>query len=164
MNTPIIFPITYRCNLSCSYCHQRLNKTDISIKKSICLIDKLNNEWVYITGGEPLILDEIYDVCDRLRSSGKKVGLTTNGTIHKYDIVNYVDRIGVSIDGPRDINDMTRGVGNYNKSITFLENIAGKTEVGIMCTVGDWNKDRLSEVEEIGNKYKCDFVQFTDVH
>ena len=161
---PIIFPVTYRCNLSCSYCREYKKKDITDINKSIEMIKSMSNEWVYLTGGEPLILDEIYNICNALKLAGKKVGLTTNGTIHKFGIVSYVDRLGISLDGPKDINDLTRGEGSFDKSIKFLEKVAGKTEVGIMCTVGNWNENRLNEIEEIGKQYKCDFIQFSDVN
>lgn len=161
--TPIIFPATYRCNLACSYCRERLRTTLIDPMKSIKKIKELPGEWVYITGGEPLIIDDISDICDTLRAQGKKVGLTTNGTIEKSDIVQHIDRLGISIDGPKDINDRNRGTGSFNRAVEFLKRVSGRTEVGIMCTVGPWNKDYLGEVEALGEEIGCDFVQFTDV-
>ena len=76
--------ITSGCNMKCVYCHNegnhvinQLSKDDIEelIKNSY----DLNLEQVRITGGEPLIHKEIFDICEMLSEKYHlKVGINTN--------------------------------------------------------------------------------------
>ena len=59
----LIFPITYQCNLNCFYCSEKNKKhITVNIEKGIELISKNINEWIYITGGEPLLVSNIVDM------------------------------------------------------------------------------------------------------
>lgn len=161
---PIIVPISYKCNLACTYCREYKKTTKIDINLSYPIIKELPDPWVFITGGEPLLLDDIFTICDTIRGFGKLVGLTTNGTIAKPEIANHVDRLGISLDGTREINDISRGVGNYDKAISFISSVVGKTEVGIMCTVGEWNKSDIGNLINVSESLGCDFIELTDVN
>jgi MoaA/NifB/PqqE/SkfB family radical SAM enzyme len=154
--TPILFPITYKCNLSCKYCKIRDSKKEPDMPKCLSLIKGSKNEWVFITGGEPMLVDCLLEVCSTIRSFGKKIGITTNGTIHNYEILKHVNRIGVSIDGGRDITDANRGLGTFDSAMSFLENCVGKVETAILATT-----DNDSEVSEIADMVGVDYLQVT---
>lgn len=73
------------CNLSCSYCDTPTAKSGgrkIPISR---LIEKVSNfsknGLVEITGGEPLIQEQISSLADALLDSGYKVMVETNGSI-----------------------------------------------------------------------------------
>lgn len=162
-DTPILFPVTYNCNLNCIYCHEKRDK-EINYWKSVDEIKKLPNEWVYITGGEPCLVEDIFEVCDDLRSNGKKVGLTTNGTTHKFDIATHVDRLGISLDGGKDLTDFNRGIGTFDLAVKFIKNVVGKAETVIMTTISAENKDRqMEEIRELNKELGCNHIQFTEV-
>lgn len=99
--------VTNKCNLSCKHCcaSQIMAKKDISfdiIKKVV----ELNPRQICITGGEPLLYENIEDVLRfiRKRYNGKLL-LATNGIlVNKYIdmIVKYFDKVEISIDGLND--------------------------------------------------------------
>ncbi|MDO8640892.1 MAG: radical SAM protein [Nitrosarchaeum sp.] len=156
--TPILFPITYKCNLSCSYCTVRNSRKEPNIRECLQKIAKSNNDWVFVTGGEPLLLDNIIDVCLKLKIMGKKIGLTTNGTIFdKFDIIKNIDRIGVSIDGSKELTDRYRGKGTFDKAMFFLLQCVGKVETVIMATVKEKNEDIIKIAKDIN----VDYLQVT---
>ncbi len=80
---------TYGCNLRCPYCHnpelvkggipEEFLNTDDFFK----FLDKRKKvlDGVCITGGEPLLNDDLPDFIDRIHSFGLKVKLDTNGTL-----------------------------------------------------------------------------------
>jgi MoaA/NifB/PqqE/SkfB family radical SAM enzyme len=160
---PILFPITYQCNLDCTYCSEKSKRKDIvDVEKGIELITKRNNDWVFITGGEPLTVPNIVEICQKLKKSGKKVGLTTNGTIHKFEILNVIDRIGVSIDGDEEFTDKNRGKGTYKKALNFLKEASKYScEKVIMTTVLERDEKQEKHLEELCDKYKVDYFQIT---
>jgi len=149
----VLFPITYNCNLKCSFCKEWQKD---SVKDIPAAVDKLKEkagdvEWVFITGGEPLLVEELIWVCDELRAAGFKVGVTTNGTIFKPEILDHIDIIGVSIDGDKEFHDNARGEGVYDKAISFLQYAkdANKCETAVMSVALEDNQDALQNLKPI---------------
>jgi MoaA/NifB/PqqE/SkfB family radical SAM enzyme len=157
MNYPfILFPITYKCNLHCGNCVVKNFNQELDIESSIKIIKNIPVEWVYITGGEPFLNDDLIDICKELKSNNKKIGVTTNGTIHNFDVLEYVDRIGVSIDGLKEYHDEYRGNGVFDLAIEFLNYCKNKESI-LMSTIykESYNKvlDLKSIVYDLGVKY-----------
>jgi MoaA/NifB/PqqE/SkfB family radical SAM enzyme len=148
----ILFPITYDCNLNCEFCVAKCNKTTkINIESSVRKIieQKEKVEWVYITGGEPFLVDTLFDVCDELKNEGFKVGVTTNGTFYKPEIVNHVDRIGISLDGTKEYHDNYRGYGVFDKAINLFNEVKDKCETVIMSVAFKENLNELKKIKFI---------------
>jgi MoaA/NifB/PqqE/SkfB family radical SAM enzyme len=72
----------------------------------------------FLQGGEPFLRKDIGDLVAYIKSKGCYCSISTNGTIHSrlYD-VRGVDHIEFSLDGPPGINDKTRGVGAFEKTL-----------------------------------------------
>ena len=76
--------ITSGCNMKCVYCHNEGNKVINQLSKDDIesLIQNsydLGLEQVRLTGGEPLIHKEIFDICQMLAEKYHlKVGINTN--------------------------------------------------------------------------------------
>ena len=77
--------VTQRCNLNCFFCHkegedafgQELTPTEITdIVKMAC---KLGMKKVKITGGEPLLREDIVEIVSSIAQHADEVSLTTNG-------------------------------------------------------------------------------------
>jgi pyruvate formate lyase activating enzyme len=73
------------CNLRCPYCmnsrlvlEKDLVPVDINEIKSFVRDNK--REWVMISGGEPTLDKNLFNLIQEIRSWGCKVGLSTNGT------------------------------------------------------------------------------------
>jgi 7-carboxy-7-deazaguanine synthase len=82
---PTTFVRLYKCNIFCKFCDAKYalkgKKKRMSVETILEYIFKMGNEYVCITGGEPLLQDAvfclIYDLVDR----GYHVSIETNGTI-----------------------------------------------------------------------------------
>jgi MoaA/NifB/PqqE/SkfB family radical SAM enzyme len=158
-----LFPVTYACNLECKYCHSRSNR-NIDAVASVRALKTSGAQWVYITGGEPLLVENIFDICDDLRTAGLRVGLTTNGTIDRPEIAAHVDRLGVSIDGGPGMMAVLRGAGVYEQAVGFAKAVAGKTETVIMTTLcPDTREQQIKEVRNVQNIIGFDHIQFSEV-
>jgi 7-carboxy-7-deazaguanine synthase len=81
---PCIFIRTAGCNLRCSYCDTKYaygsGKT-LSVPKIISEIKKYKIKLVEITGGEPLLQDDIGLLTDGLLKDGYSVLIETNGSL-----------------------------------------------------------------------------------
>ena len=75
------------CNLHCSYCDTKwANESDVEFKsmsaEEICeLVKNTGVKNVTLTGGEPLLQNEIEVLIDRLIIQGNRVEIETNGSV-----------------------------------------------------------------------------------
>lgn len=96
------------CNMRCVYCHNEGNKSVkmLSIKDIKKIMDNaydLGMTSVRITGGEPLIHPEIFDICKMLSEKYKlKVGINTNCVEFEKLLYmvseGWIDRVIVGLD------------------------------------------------------------------
>lgn len=82
---PVVFVRLYGCNLSCSYCDTTYGCSggeyeEISVDDLISRIAGFNNPNVTLTGGEPLIHEDIEKLLEKLLTLGYHVNVETNGT------------------------------------------------------------------------------------
>ena len=157
----ILFPITWACNLQCEFCAAKNNTEEIDIEASLqALKTKIGEaEWVYITGGEPFLLDDLPYICDRIKEMGFKVGVTTNGTFYRPEIADHVDRIGISLDGDREYHDAYRGPNVFESALMFYDAIKDKCETVIMSVDFGTNKEALAKLEPIIERMNPTFWQ-----
>lgn len=80
--------ITNRCNVRCFYCHhdgilpQRYEMTPDEIYRVSKVAADINVRKIRLSGGEPLIRDDIVEIVEKISSIGfKDIALTTNGTL-----------------------------------------------------------------------------------
>ena len=81
---PCTFVRLWGCNLKCDYCDQPQSKEDLkkmSVGKVVDEIRKLRVHNVCITGGEPLVQEEVYALVYELVSLNYNVSIETNGSI-----------------------------------------------------------------------------------
>ncbi len=81
---PCFFIRLTGCNLRCSYCDTKYAYYDgkpIPIKELLRLWEKSGLRLVQITGGEPLLSPNVYDLLDIFLANGAKCILETNGSL-----------------------------------------------------------------------------------
>lgn len=116
----VIWNLVRRCNLTCKHCYSISADIDfpgeLDTSEVFTVMDDLRAFGVpvlILSGGEPLLRPDIYDISRRARDKGFYVGLSTNGTlidesnIGKIASVGY-DYVGISIDGMRETHDRFR--------------------------------------------------------
>ena len=72
-----------RCNLSCRYCNE-YDKTSEpvpleAVRRRLDLLAKLGTSNITISGGEPMLHPQIYEIFAHIRSHGMIAGLISNG-------------------------------------------------------------------------------------
>jgi MoaA/NifB/PqqE/SkfB family radical SAM enzyme len=76
-------------------------------------IAALGVEWVVLSGGEPLMHSDLFQLCRMLRSLRVRITLLSSGLLlrrHAERINEHIDEVIVSLDGPEPVHDEIRGV------------------------------------------------------
>ena len=84
--TPSTFVRTSGCNLRCRWCDTPFTSweptgAEQSIESILAAVAALEPKHVVVTGGEPLLFDDVADLCRRLRMQGYHVTIETAGTV-----------------------------------------------------------------------------------
>lgn len=72
------------CNLACSWCDSKYASSmwvDLSGTAILEAVHRIGCKYVVVTGGEPLVQDEVQDLIAALCAAGIEVDVETNGTI-----------------------------------------------------------------------------------
>jgi AdoMet-dependent heme synthase len=152
--------LTHRCNLKCRHCYQYPARTgEMSTSEWLGIIDQLEESgclFLALTGGEPTLRKDIFDIIEAAYARNFALTLQTNGTLlSKEDIRRLGElktlRVDISVYGSKpDTHDfMTREPGSFTTIRRNLE-LLKENEVPIILkvVVCDFN---LPEVEEISN-------------
>jgi radical SAM protein with 4Fe4S-binding SPASM domain len=164
MKSPVIFwNITGRCNLACSHCYLSAGKrrgNELSTEECCMLINDLHEARVpllIISGGEPLVREDIWEILDHARKTGIKTALSSNGTLINDDTAGRlldsgVEYVGVSLDGASAAtHDRIRGIpGSFERSLAGLRScVRAGIPCGIRMTVTRDNRDEVSGVIDL---------------
>ncbi|MCB1725141.1 MAG: heme d1 biosynthesis radical SAM protein NirJ [Gammaproteobacteria bacterium] len=126
----VIWNLIRRCNLTCKHCYATSADKDfpgeLSTADVFAVMDDLKAYGVpvlILSGGEPLMRPDIFEISHRAKAMGFYVGLSSNGTlitpgnIARIAAVGY-DYVGVSLDGMREIHDLfRRRIGAFDESL-----------------------------------------------
>ncbi len=123
----VIWNLIRRCNLKCKHCYSISGNVDfpgeLSRDKVFEVMRDLKDFGVpvlILSGGEPLLRPDIFEISAYAKQLGFYVGLSSNGTlinkhcIDKIASIGY-DYLGVSLDGIGPVNDEFRGASGAFK-------------------------------------------------
>ncbi|MBW2529056.1 MAG: radical SAM protein [Deltaproteobacteria bacterium] len=155
--------ITERCNLRCTHCYQDGRSTvELGLTESRRLLDDFVDllagrpGQVTITGGEPLVRSEFFDLCGEVVDRGLGLAVLTNGVLIDDDCAGRLSALSprfvqVSIEGDRDTHDRIRGAGSYERAIAGLKRLIGRgVPTQISFTAHRGNVDQFSHVADLG--------------
>ena len=156
----LFFEITNRCNLSCSHCGssctsigESLSAADVETTLKSISGDK---PAVCLTGGEPMLHPNFFDIANCVRSMGFLWGMTTNATLiddAAAERLKYagMSTVSVSIDGMEQSHDRLRQRQGAWKSalrgIHALQNAGFEPQITTVLHQG--NFDELDQLYEL---------------
>ncbi|MCM8735593.1 heme d1 biosynthesis radical SAM protein NirJ [Azospirillum sp. A1-3] len=126
----VIWNLVRRCNLSCMHCYSFSADHDfpgeLSTAEAFRVLDDLKAAGVSVlilSGGEPLMRPDLFDITRRAKSLGFYVGLSSNGTLIDRTRVDAIaaagyDYVGVSLDGLASTHDrFRRRAGAFDEAL-----------------------------------------------
>lgn len=156
--------ISRRCNYDCYFCHgegvEKGTKEVFSSDDYEYLVDfcKKKYGWntVTLTGGEPLIRDDVQDIVEKIKNLGVNVTIVSNGELidRKMPVFDGIERLNVSIHS-MDEKVYDTIVQRKNKlprviyNLSQLRNLNKKIDIRINMTVVKGQNDSLENMQEI---------------
>jgi radical SAM protein with 4Fe4S-binding SPASM domain len=168
-----VWSATRTCNLSCVHCYSdSYNKKyegELSTAEAKVMIDDLAKFQVpalLLSGGEPLIRKDIFDLANYASDNGVRCTLSTNGTLITKDVAKRIQDarltyVGISLDGIGEVNDKFRGQeGAFKKAMQGFRNcVEIDQRVGLRLTLTRRNTSDLPAIfdfiEEEGINRAC---------
>ena len=157
----IAWEVTRSCNLSCMHCRASSEygpyEGEFSTERCYALLDDIvsvGNPVIILTGGEPYMRDDIFDIAAYGDRKGLRMVLATNGTLVTEEIAEKtrdagIQRISISLDGPdAESHDSFRGVkGAFDGSLKGIEHFkrAG-VEFQINTTITRLNLHQIGDI------------------
>jgi heme b synthase len=131
----LAWEVTRRCNLSCAHCRasatEEAGEGELSTEECLSLIDdilEIGKPIIILSGGEPLLRQDLFQVAGYAAQKGLRVALGTNGTLITEEVAQRakevpISRVGVSIDFPTpELQDKFRGqAGAFEAAIRGIK-------------------------------------------
>ena len=159
---------TAACNLLCRHCRGsstfKVPEGELNTAEAKKLLDDIRETGtpiIIMSGGEPLMRPDIFEIIQHGTDLGFRMTLATNGTLITPDVARKlkeagVQRVAVSLDGRQPTHDAFRcQPGCFGRSLEGIENLkAAGIEFQINTTVSAFNINELEDVhrfvKEIG--------------
>lgn len=171
----LILNIHENCNCKCRMCDiwKRPAGKEISldqIRRYQDSIRSLGVQQVVLTGGEPLLHSRFGDLCRMLKECSIKLTLLTSGLLleKRADvIVEYVDEIIVSLDGPEAIHNAIRGISRayhiLDSGIASIKQKRPSMPIRARNTVQKSNFRHMRQTVAAAKQLRCDSISFLAV-
>ncbi len=136
----IYIVLTNRCNNRCVYCRtHELPQEDILTTKNLKnIIAEIKNSGVrriHLTGGEPMLRQDLGEIISYAKNLGLFVGMSTNGyqIAERIGQLANIDIVFLSYDGPPKIHAKLRGKNNV-KEVHFALEALKKAGIRVWIT------------------------------
>ncbi len=165
MNVPapdlriLLFEVTQKCNAACEQCgsrcdasgEERLKKEDIvsvfrDVKAHFGTSVMLN-----VTGGEPLLRKDLFEIMAEAHRLGFDWGMVTNGTLITDEVIEKMKATGmktitVSIDGMKETHEALRKLpGSFDRILTALSKLKAADFLDCVQVTFTSNKKNVRE-------------------
>jgi len=168
----LILNVHSRCNCRCVMCDiwKRENNDQFraqDLERHRLSLENLGVRQVVLTGGEPLLHNDLAALCDFFREQNIHLTLLTTGLLlykRAEEIATLFDDIIVSLDGPQNIHDAIRRVsGAYNlihKGIAAVRHHSPSVPITCRTTVQKANHRHLCETVDAAKAIGLDSISF----
>lgn len=156
----VIWNLIRRCNLACRHCYTTSANIDFEGELTTDEVNSVMDDLkafrvpvLILSGGEPLLRPDIFDIAQRAKRLGFYVGLSSNGTLINGTNIDAIeetqfDYVGVSIDGMRDRHDaFRRQEGSFDASLSAVKLLKSRDiKVGLRFTLTQENAQDLPDI------------------
>ncbi len=153
--------LTTRCNLSCKHCSvdaDSSSKRELLPDKVISIVEEskyIGVKELVLGGGEPLLYEKFFEVCEYILSKGLNLSFVTNGTLIPEKLGSFLKikkythslQVGVSLDGHTpELHGYFRPKETFRSAVEAIKllNKAG-IKVSASCVL---NKENVKTIPE----------------
>ncbi|MBI3190949.1 radical SAM protein [archaeon] len=161
----VVWNITRNCNLRCKHCYAFAGTKDpneLTDGETIMAVDKMADAgvaYIALSGGEPLIRPNVYNIIDRILERGLSFSIATNATLLTKEHAKKLKEknclfVQVSVDGAKaETHNNFRGKNAFELTCQGIRNaVAEGLHVGISCTVTQHNYSEVKDIIELAEK------------
>lgn len=132
-NTRLHLHLTNKCNLRCPHCYMESGTgydselTTDEIKKLCDDFKECGGTDVSLTGGEPTVRADFFEISEYINSLGMRLSIFTNGYLWDEEKVKRIaalklEGVQISIDGfDEETNSTIRGTGVFERALNTIE-------------------------------------------
>jgi Fe-coproporphyrin III synthase len=153
----VIWNLIRRCNLTCKHCYSISADKDfdgeLSTEEAVAVMEDLRDFRVpvlILSGGEPLLRPDLFELARHAKTLGFYVGLSSNGTLIDARNIEQIaaagfDYVGISLDGMHRTHDaFRRKEGAFDASVAGIRLCEGAgIKVGVRFTLTQDNAHDL---------------------
>ncbi len=164
----VIWNLIRRCNLTCKHCYTVSADIDfpheLSTEKAFEVLEDLKAFGVpviILSGGEPLLRKDIFQIAHRAKDLGFYVALSSNGTLINGDNIEAIaavnfDYVGISLDGLEHNHDQFRQrQGAFKEALGGIDAcVATGIKVGMRFTLTENNHDDLPPLLDLMGEHQ----------
>lgn len=165
----VAWELTNACNLTCIHCRACAIKEpgpdELSTDEAKHFVDELMEykPIIILTGGEPLLRPDLYEIAQYATDKGFRVVLATNGTLLTPEIVKRlkevgIQRVSISIDGSsKETHDTFRGEqGAFEGALHGIELLKNEgLPFQINTTITKRNLDEIPGIYDLAIKLEA---------
>ncbi len=168
---------TYACNSQCVHCisaGQKAAPDEINTTEAKKIVDQAGDfgaTFFGITGGQPLLRKDLFEVLDYATEKGLNTSIITDGRLLDEkafkNIVKNQTKISISIDGAEITNDAIRGKGAYKAAVSAIERFSKEKLLNCLvytfANAGETtnaNEADMRHVLDLAKKYDARWVVF----
>jgi len=170
----VVWNMTRTCNLRCIHCYasadHEKHSGELSTAEAKKFIDDLAAFKVpvlLLSGGEPLMHPDFFELASYAAGRGVRPTVSTNGTLITAEAARRlketgVGYVGISLDGIGENNDRFRGrAGAFAAALQGIRHcLAAGQRVGLRFTINRHNYDQLEAIFELVEKENIPRVCF----
>lgn len=162
----LFWECTLKCNLGCQHCGSscglgRISKDELTTNEIKRVFHTIAEDFnpkqiiIAVTGGEPLLRKDIFEVMKYANELGFSWGMVTNGTLITPEIVNQMKEakmstISVSLDGLEKNHNWLRCSQNaFEKAVKGLKLLVASNNFELVEAITCVNQHNLNELEEV---------------
>lgn len=160
----VAWEITRNCNLACIHCRASATngpyEGELDTSTALRLLDEIaevGSPIIILTGGEPLLRKDIFEIARHGTQSGLRMVMAPNGTLITEAIAEKmkesgIQRISISIDGAtKESHDAFRGVAGALEGALRGIDLAKQAgiEFQINTTITHANLDQITQIQDL---------------
>jgi len=164
------FEVTFRCNHDCVFCYNtredEAGKTEMSVsdyRRAFKMVKELGVLFVTLTGGEPLLRKDFFEIAGAAKEEALALRIFTNGYLIDEEMAARIKKlvpfeVEMSIHGhnAETHEKVTRVKGSFDTLLQAVDNLRKlDVKVNLKSIITRFNEDELEGIVEIAKQKGC---------